>query len=260
MKVRLTEYERLEACGGGIYKITSPSNKEYIGKTLNLTERFKTYNRLYCKGQTKLYNSLIKHGIENHFIEILEKDDNPIYLSHKEACYISEVNDSKKLNIKTGDSGGNIKYGLTICILLYGKNLDGYSLAKLSREYGIHQSTVKKLILRVGKPVVHEYKMSDEHKEVLRQISIGRTPWIKGRTHSAETRLKLSKLHENRIYRSLGFFITIPEKALDEFGNLKEVIPKKYIKMRQTDDWKVQCNKLYNRQIYLKNKEKNKSL
>lgn len=59
----------------GIYKITSPSGKIYIGETVNFEKRFKRYNRLECKRQFKLYNSFLKYGVENHIFEIIEECD-----------------------------------------------------------------------------------------------------------------------------------------------------------------------------------------
>jgi len=55
----------------GIYKITSPSNKIYIGQSQDIKKRWKGYFKLYCKQQTKLYRSFLKHGVENHKFEIL---------------------------------------------------------------------------------------------------------------------------------------------------------------------------------------------
>lgn len=55
----------------GIYKITSPSNKVYIGQTWDSFKRFSNYKCLYCKNQTKLYNSLVKYGSNKHLIEIV---------------------------------------------------------------------------------------------------------------------------------------------------------------------------------------------
>jgi group I intron endonuclease len=57
----------------GIYKITSPTNKIYIGQSTNIEQRWKWYKKLYCKSQTKLYYSLKKHGPENHTFEIIEE-------------------------------------------------------------------------------------------------------------------------------------------------------------------------------------------
>ena len=56
----------------GIYKITSPSGRIYIGQAKNLRKRLNSYKGLHCKGQTKLYNSLKKYGWENHQFDIIE--------------------------------------------------------------------------------------------------------------------------------------------------------------------------------------------
>lgn len=57
----------------GIYKITSPSNKVYIGQSRNYYKRWLYYINLHCKKQIKLYNSFIKYGVENHTFIIIEK-------------------------------------------------------------------------------------------------------------------------------------------------------------------------------------------
>lgn len=57
----------------GIYKITSPSGKVYIGQSIDLDKRFEKYKKLHCKGQIRLYASFIKHGVENHLFEIIKK-------------------------------------------------------------------------------------------------------------------------------------------------------------------------------------------
>lgn len=56
----------------GIYKITSPVGKVYIGQSSDIKNRFKVYQRLSCKQQVKLYNSLKKYGVENHQFDIIE--------------------------------------------------------------------------------------------------------------------------------------------------------------------------------------------
>lgn len=55
----------------GIYKITNPNNKIYIGQSVNIKKRFVNYKCLNCKGQIKLFNSFNKYGIKNHKFEIL---------------------------------------------------------------------------------------------------------------------------------------------------------------------------------------------
>lgn len=57
----------------GIYKITSPSGKVYVGESIDIKSRWKEYNRFDCKNQRKLYNSFKKYSVENHIFEILEE-------------------------------------------------------------------------------------------------------------------------------------------------------------------------------------------
>ena len=59
----------------GIYKITSPTGKVYIGEAINIKSRLNRYMSLRCKSQTKLYNSFIKYGIEEHIFEVVEECD-----------------------------------------------------------------------------------------------------------------------------------------------------------------------------------------
>jgi group I intron endonuclease len=59
-----------------IYKITNPKNKVYIGQTINVENRLKTYEKgLHFKGQIRLYNSYKKYGWSSHIFEILENCD-----------------------------------------------------------------------------------------------------------------------------------------------------------------------------------------
>lgn len=58
----------------GIYKITNPKGKVYIGQSINIERRFKEYKRLAKRSAgRKLLNSLKGFGIENHLFEIIEE-------------------------------------------------------------------------------------------------------------------------------------------------------------------------------------------
>lgn len=94
----------------GIYKITSPSGKIYIGQSWDIDKRFKKYNNLYCKSQKKLYNSFIKYGVEKHTFEIIEVILTPIKqkeLDEKEISYISFYKSKgyEMLNLTIGGKG-----------------------------------------------------------------------------------------------------------------------------------------------------------
>ena len=55
----------------GIYKITSPSGKIYIGQSNNVKRRIVEHKSRSKKNNTKLYASLRKYGLNNHNVEIL---------------------------------------------------------------------------------------------------------------------------------------------------------------------------------------------
>lgn len=59
----------------GIYKITSPSGKVYIGQSRNIKIRKWKYKKLYCDSQVKLYRSLKKYGFDKHKFEVIHYCD-----------------------------------------------------------------------------------------------------------------------------------------------------------------------------------------
>ena len=75
----------------GIYKITNPEGKVYIGQSKNIDQRFETYKKLECKSQLLLFNSLAKYGWYNHIFEIVEECNIEI-LNEKEQYYIKQYN------------------------------------------------------------------------------------------------------------------------------------------------------------------------
>ena len=90
-----------------IYKITSPSNKVYIGQSINCENRKIYYRTLNCKGQPKLYNSLKKYGWESHIFEIIEYTDEPNEREIYWICYYNSVENG--LNCSLGGKGGGNK-------------------------------------------------------------------------------------------------------------------------------------------------------
>ncbi len=91
---------------GAIYKLTSPSGKEYIGQTQQaLDERIKQHTKQpHC---VALYAAIQKYGIESFKVEILcECDDR--HLDMLEKVFIAEYNTlcPYGYNIRTGGSNG----------------------------------------------------------------------------------------------------------------------------------------------------------
>jgi group I intron endonuclease len=91
----------------GIYKITSPSGKIYVGQSTNLEKRKDDYKKLKCEKQPKLYNSLQKYGWEQHKFEIIEECAEE-QLNKREIYWglHYDVLDENGLNLKLGDASG----------------------------------------------------------------------------------------------------------------------------------------------------------
>lgn len=62
---------RIRICG--IYKITSPSGKVYIGQSRNIKKRWYVYEKEKAYNQIRLHRSFLKYSIEHHIFEIIEK-------------------------------------------------------------------------------------------------------------------------------------------------------------------------------------------
>jgi hypothetical protein len=57
----------------GIYKITNPKGKIYIGQSVNIPTRKNKYTLNHTKGQPRISRSITKYGWENHIFEIIEE-------------------------------------------------------------------------------------------------------------------------------------------------------------------------------------------
>ncbi len=57
----------------GIYKITAPTGKVYIGQSADIKKRWHQYKKDFFKKQYKLYYSIQKYGYENHEFSIIEQ-------------------------------------------------------------------------------------------------------------------------------------------------------------------------------------------
>lgn len=70
----------------GIYKITNPKGKVYVGQSVNLERREKEYSAMCrsAQGQVKLYRSFVKYGYSEHIFEIIEQ------------CIIEQLNERER--------------------------------------------------------------------------------------------------------------------------------------------------------------------
>ena len=155
----------------GIYKITNPKGKVYIGQSVNIEQRLKKYKYLDEKNkQTKLYNSFKKYGIENHIFEIIEVcdisllDEREIYWGEYYSVLLEEG-----LNCRLGDGKGKLseetkkKIGISNKGRKYTEEQKkkislnkiggkGYPKGiKRSKEFGEHLSKIFKGISKIAK-------------------------------------------------------------------------------------------------------------
>lgn len=100
----------------GIYKITSPNGRVYVGQSINLKNRENQYKNINeSHGQIKLHRSFLKYGLENHIFEIIEfcsldeLDEREIYWGHH-----YHVLSSQGLNCRLGKGRGIISEELRI--------------------------------------------------------------------------------------------------------------------------------------------------
>lgn len=156
----------------GIYKITSPNNKIYIGQSVNVERRIFKYKKFKdCKNQFKLLNSFNKYGIENHIFEIVEECDIEL-LNERERYYQDLYNVIKKgLNCRlttTIDKSG----------FLSQETKDKISKANKGRIYSIE-------VLENIRKLRKNFKHSEETKLKMSNLK-------KGIIISNETRKKIS--------------------------------------------------------------------
>jgi len=94
----------------GIYKITNPKGKVYIGQSVNIFKRFYDYKYTGSSNQHKLNNSLNKYGYTNHVFEIISE------------CDIEQLNEQERYYQEVYNS---VKCGLN-CVYVNSKNKIGY--------------------------------------------------------------------------------------------------------------------------------------
>ena len=157
----------------GIYKITSPSNRIYIGQSVNIKIRFNTYKNLKCNSQPKIYKSFLKYGVENHNFEIIEECD--INLLNERERYWQDFYNVVK-------SGLNCK--LTKTLDLSGK-LSEETKSKIGRKKENHWSWGKK---RIDSSI----NMTLKNPMFLKENKIKVSKKLKGRKLNLETKNKMS--------------------------------------------------------------------
>jgi len=152
----------------GIYKIISPTNKVYIGQSFDIDRRWKDhkFELGYKHIKSKLKNSFISHGFENHIFEILEE------------CEIELLNERERFYQDQFDVLGPMGLNLVLT--------ESSTEARICSEESKHN--ISKSLKKYNSSLTEEQKIIRNKKtsESMKGISLGRK-------HTKETKLLLSK-------------------------------------------------------------------
>lgn len=172
----------------GIYKVTSPTGRIYVGQSSNLKRRFRNYRSLIAtlKDQVKLYRSFLKHGVENHQFDVIEY------------CSREQLNCSERFWQDEFDaiSDQNLNCLLTKC----GDKPKVVSeetrrkISASSKGKTVSEETRKKIgdAHRGEKSIMYGKNISQEHKDKISNSN-------KGRKHSEETRERMREASLGKI-------------------------------------------------------------
>lgn len=173
----------------GIYKITSPSGRVYIGQSVECEIRWKQYLST-GKNQTKLYRSFQKHGKDAHTFEVIEE------------CAINQLNNRERY---WQDYYNVLEEGLN-CRLQHSDDKSG----KMSKESLDKRANTKRKLGQVP-PSWKGKKQSKEHikkrinsrpKNIGKLISKGKkgkSNGLEGRVYSDQEKEKLYKSRRKKI-------------------------------------------------------------
>jgi group I intron endonuclease len=167
----------------GIYKITSPTGKVYIGQSWDVRSRWAQHKRRDSKGMV-ISKSIAKHGADSHLFSLvheLPKDVTQDVMDIYEQLYMDAYRccGVQLLNSREGGSAGRLSP----------ETIKKMSESRKGRRMS-ESAKIKLRAHRIGKP------LSEEHKEKLRISSIGKN---KGLVRSAETRLKYSEAKKGQV-------------------------------------------------------------
>jgi group I intron endonuclease len=177
----------------GIYKITSPSGKVYIGQAIDIERRWNMYRLLHCKSQIKLYNSFISYGVENHTFEIIKE------------CEIYELNYYERHFQEYFDAIG--EYGLNCILTNVGEKKQVHNEETIKKMSEWHKGKVvsketRKKISEASKNISEETrkKMSESKKGTKQSEETikKRVEKIKGKKRSEESKQKMSEKHKGK--------------------------------------------------------------
>lgn len=213
---------------GYIYKITSPSGKIYIGKTVRLSDRISYYRNNNKGGQKILDSSIKKYGWKNHIFEVIDKAPSD-QLNELEIKHIKEHNsfhydNENGMNLTKGGEG------------TFGRIPTKEQREKLSNSLKgkKHSEETKQLmsLLKKGKPSNSTGKSCSEiRKQKISKANKGRLP--KDTTIQNRNTTRLNNLIEQ--HEAILQIDPISNSIIKEW----QLLPKEIAKLFNTDDTNI---------------------
>jgi group I intron endonuclease len=202
----------------GIYKITNPKGKIYIGQTTNISKRKNNYKNIKCNKQPKIYNSLMKYGWEQHIFEVIE-ECSLNQLNEKEIYWglYYDVLGEMGLNLRLGDANGlcseETKQKMKKAALnMTPSHKEKLSIARINKP--IPESTKTKMSLAAtGRKRSEESKIKQSHS-----ISKPKTQYRKS-----------NKIYNRNHHQKQVIQYNMDMEIINEYSSLKEAknsIPK----------------------------------
>lgn len=239
----------------GIYKITNPKGKIYIGQTLDFKKRIKQYIKGHCEKQTILYNSIKKYGWQFHKVELILATKER--LDEKEILLIIFFNSYVKdningMNISSGGSGNNGTGTKVYQYSLNGEYITSYSSSSEAERQnsnflcshisncckGIRKSHAGFIwkFFKQDKINVEFLKRTITEKEKLRLENCKTNPYWLGKKHTEESKRKVSKSRLAKPKEDLQYNKGI-KKTAEARENMKKAAFKKSV-IKLTMDFK----------------------
>lgn len=188
----------------GIYSITSPSGRVYIGQSWNIEHRWAEYRSPgYRSQQPKLHASFRRHGVSNHdfrVILLLGASTSQQVLDESEIFYIAFFRERGVglLNLRGGGSAGRHSDETK---RLIGQKSKGHPPNSTSFRTGASLPRTAEWNQNISRALTGK-TLSDETKRKLSEINTGTRHPKYGSKQSEETRRLIAAANRGRIVSS----------------------------------------------------------
>ena len=255
----------------GIYILTSPSGKQYVGKDRNLPSRAKGHLRGQSPDCSAIHAAIKKYGSENFSVEIIRYPGiSDEALNAVERGYIRKLNCKSQngYNLTDGGDGGSpceetrrkiseAQKGKTLSDKTKqkmseahkGKTFSEETRRKLSENNAMKRPEVCRKLSEANKGKNHPMYGKTLSEETRQKMSEAQ----KGKTFSEETRRKISEAKKGKSSPMKG------KKRSDETKQkMSEAQRKPEIRQKKSEAWKSENNPMKAPEVRRKNIEANR--